>query len=40
MFFNDPVAAFTNIRGSLKHSGRLAFACGDLSTKTLDASTT
>jgi SAM-dependent methyltransferase len=27
MFFNDPVAAFTNIRGSLKPSGRLVFAC-------------
>ena len=27
MFFSDPVAAFTNIRGSLKPSGRLAFVC-------------
>ena len=27
MFFSDPVAAFTNIRESLKPSGRLAFVC-------------
>ena len=27
MFFEDPVAAFTNIRKSLKRGGRLAFAC-------------
>jgi SAM-dependent methyltransferase len=27
MFFEDPVAAFTNVRKSLKRGGRLAFAC-------------
>jgi SAM-dependent methyltransferase len=27
MFFADPVAAFTNIRGALKPGGRLIFAC-------------
>jgi SAM-dependent methyltransferase len=27
MFFSDPVAAFTNIRESLKPSGRLVFVC-------------
>ncbi len=27
MFFDDPVAAFANIRGALKPTGRLAFAC-------------
>lgn len=27
MFFADPEAAFTNIRGALKSGGRLAFAC-------------
>lgn len=27
MFFEDPVAAFRNLRGALKASGRLAFAC-------------
>jgi len=27
MFFEDPVAAFTNIRGALRASGRLAFCC-------------
>lgn len=27
MFFADPVAAFANIRGALKDSGRLAFVC-------------
>ena len=27
MFFEDPVAAFTNIRKALKRGGRLAFAC-------------
>ncbi len=27
MFFNDPVSAFANIRGSLKPSGRLTFVC-------------
>lgn len=27
MFFSDPVAAFTNIRASLKPGGRLAFVC-------------
>ena len=27
MFFEDPVAAFTNIRASLRPSGRLAFCC-------------
>jgi SAM-dependent methyltransferase len=27
MFFADPVAAFTNIRGALKPGGRLAFIC-------------
>ena len=27
MFFEDPEAAFTNLRRSLKRSGRLAFAC-------------
>ena len=27
MFFEDPGAAFTNLRGSLKPGGRLAFAC-------------
>lgn len=27
MFFEDPLAAFTNIRKQLKRSGRLAFAC-------------
>jgi len=27
MFFDDPVAAFTNIRRHLKSDGRLAFAC-------------
>jgi SAM-dependent methyltransferase len=27
MFFSDPVAAFANIRGSLKPYGRLAFVC-------------
>ena len=27
MFFSDPVAAFTNIRGSLKPGGRLVFVC-------------
>ena len=27
MFFSDPVAAFTNIRKSLKPSGRLVFVC-------------
>ena len=27
MFFEDPVAAFTNIRKSIKRGGRLAFAC-------------
>ena len=27
MFFGDPVAAFANIRGSLKPHGRLAFVC-------------
>ncbi len=27
MFFADPVAAFTNIRGALKGRGRLAFVC-------------
>src|SRR5262249_22890190 len=28
MFFADPAAAFRNIRGALKPSGRLVFACG------------
>jgi len=27
MFFDDPVAAFTNIRSQLERSGRIAFAC-------------
>jgi ubiquinone/menaquinone biosynthesis C-methylase UbiE len=27
MFFADPVAAFTNIRGALKPAGRMAFVC-------------
>jgi len=27
MFFDDPVAAFSNIRKALKHDGRLAFIC-------------
>ncbi len=27
MFFEDPLAAFTNLRRSLKSGGRLAFAC-------------
>ena len=27
MFFGDPVAAFTNLRGALKPDGRLVFAC-------------
>lgn len=27
MFFNDPPAAFTNLRSSLKRGGRLAFVC-------------
>jgi SAM-dependent methyltransferase len=27
MFFDDPAAAFTNLRGSLKPGGRLAFLC-------------
>jgi len=27
MFFDDPVAAFTNIRAHLEPSGRIAFAC-------------
>ena len=27
MFFEDPVAAFANIRGALRTSGRLAFCC-------------
>src|SRR5262245_41282552 len=27
MFFADPIAAFSNIRGSLKPQGRLAFVC-------------
>jgi SAM-dependent methyltransferase len=27
MFFDDPVAAFANLRGALKPSGRLVFAC-------------
>ena len=27
MFFSDPVAAFANIRGSLKPGGRLVFVC-------------
>ena len=27
MFFEDPVAAFTNLRASLRPSGRLAFCC-------------
>ena len=27
MFFDDPVAAFTNLRASLRPSGRLAFCC-------------
>jgi SAM-dependent methyltransferase len=27
MFFSDPVAAFTNVRASLKPGGRLAFVC-------------
>ena len=27
MFFSDPVAAFANIRASLKPDGRLAFVC-------------
>lgn len=27
MFFEDPVAAFRNLRGALKPGGRLAFAC-------------
>jgi SAM-dependent methyltransferase len=27
MFFNDPVAAFTNIRQALRPGGRLAFVC-------------
>jgi SAM-dependent methyltransferase len=27
MFFDDPVAAFTNLRGALTPDGRLAFAC-------------
>jgi SAM-dependent methyltransferase len=27
MFFDDPVAAFTNLRGALKPAGRLAFVC-------------
>jgi SAM-dependent methyltransferase len=27
MFFSDPVAAFANIRGSLKANGRLGFVC-------------
>ena len=27
MFFEDPVAAFANIRGALRKSGRLAFCC-------------
>jgi SAM-dependent methyltransferase len=27
MFFSDPVAGFTNIRESLKPSGRLVFVC-------------
>ncbi|MBT4425888.1 MAG: class I SAM-dependent methyltransferase [Rhodospirillaceae bacterium] len=27
MFFDDPVAAFSNIRGALKENGRLSFVC-------------
>ncbi|HWK45105.1 MAG TPA: class I SAM-dependent methyltransferase [Stellaceae bacterium] len=27
MFFDDPVAAFTNLRGALRPGGRLTFAC-------------
>ncbi len=27
MFFDDPKAAFTNLRGALRSSGRLAFCC-------------
>jgi SAM-dependent methyltransferase len=27
MFFDDPVAAFTNLRGALREGGRLTFAC-------------
>lgn len=27
MFFNDPVAAFANMRGALKPDGRIAFVC-------------
>jgi hypothetical protein len=27
MFFNDPIAAFSNIRRGLKRNGRLAFVC-------------
>jgi SAM-dependent methyltransferase len=27
MFFADPVAAFTNLRGALRRGGRLAFVC-------------
>lgn len=27
MFFDDPVAAFTHMRGALKRGGRLAFVC-------------
>ncbi len=27
MFFSDPVAAFTNLRGGLRPGGRLAFVC-------------
>jgi SAM-dependent methyltransferase len=27
MFFDDPTAAFANLRGALRSSGRLAFAC-------------
>ncbi len=27
MFFDDPRAAFTNLRGALRHGGKLAFVC-------------
>ena len=27
MFFDDPIAAFTNLRGALRRDGRLVFAC-------------
>jgi SAM-dependent methyltransferase len=33
MFFDDPVAAFENIRGALRSTGRLAFACWQTTTQ-------